>query len=57
MIIFEVACEPEYVRIGQALRQLEPGVRQVAADELVLCIHLHQAPAHLHSCHGTVASV
>jgi hypothetical protein len=41
-IVFEVAGQPEDVSISQAVRQLEPGVRQVAANELVLRIHLHQ---------------
>jgi hypothetical protein len=41
-IVFEVAGQPEDVSLSQAVRQLEPGVRQVAANELVLRIHLHQ---------------
>ncbi len=40
-IVFEVAGQPEYVSLSQAVRQLEPGVRQVAPNELVLRIHLN----------------
>jgi hypothetical protein len=45
-IVFEVAGQPEYVSLSQAVRQLKPGVRQVAANELVLRIHLHQPDMH-----------
>jgi hypothetical protein len=45
-IVFEVAGQPEYVSLSQAVRQLEPGVSQVAANKLVLRIHLHQPNMH-----------